>query len=51
VTYRVWRLFMAAAAHQFAIGRTTVYQTLLSKPRGGESGLPLSRKAWYVAER
>jgi cyclopropane-fatty-acyl-phospholipid synthase len=49
VTYRVWRLYMAAAAHQFATGRTTIYQTLLSKPRGGDSDLPLTRADWYSA--
>jgi cyclopropane-fatty-acyl-phospholipid synthase len=50
VAYRIWRLYLAAAAHQFAIGRTTVYQTLLSKPHKGESGLPLTRAAWYSVE-
>jgi len=49
VTYRVWRLYLAAAAHQFGIGRANVYQTLLSKPNHGESGLPLTRADWYSA--
>jgi cyclopropane-fatty-acyl-phospholipid synthase len=47
VTYRVWRLYVAAAAHQFTIGRGNIYQTLLSKPNRGESELPLTRADWY----
>ncbi|MFQ5575268.1 MAG: class I SAM-dependent methyltransferase, partial [Terriglobia bacterium] len=42
--YRVWRLYMAGAAHGFRTGRMSVYQVLLSKPGpGGETGLPLTR--------
>ena len=47
VTYRIWRLYMAACAHRFRSGRYNLYQTLLSKPQGGESGLPLTRGDWY----
>jgi cyclopropane-fatty-acyl-phospholipid synthase len=48
-TYRVWRLYMAGAAHAFAVGRHNVYQTLLAKPdREGRSGLPLTRADWYA---
>ena len=47
VAYRVWRLYMALAVHQFTSGRTTIYQTLLSKPDRGASGLPLTRADWY----
>jgi cyclopropane-fatty-acyl-phospholipid synthase len=46
-TYRVWRLFMSAAAHEFEIGQTNVYQSLLLKPDQGFSGMPLSRGDWY----
>jgi cyclopropane-fatty-acyl-phospholipid synthase len=47
-TYRVWRLFMAGAAHGFTVGRHNVYQTLLVKTgEGGRSGLPLTRADWY----
>ncbi len=46
-TYRVWRLYMAGAAHAFRSGRLNVYQTLLVKPQRGESGLPLTREDWY----
>lgn len=47
-TYRVWRLYMAGSAHGFETGRLNVYQTLLSKPDQGKSGLPLSRADWYA---
>jgi cyclopropane-fatty-acyl-phospholipid synthase len=47
-TYRVWRLYMAGSAHNFQAGRLNVYQTLLVKPNGGASGLPLSRADWYA---
>ena len=46
-TYRVWRLFMSAAAHGFEIGQTNVYQSLLVKPDRGVSGMPLTRADWY----
>jgi cyclopropane-fatty-acyl-phospholipid synthase len=48
VTFRVWRLYMAAGAHQFASGRTTLYQTLLCKPDRGATELPLTRSDWYA---
>lgn len=47
VTYRVWRLFMSFSAHQFERGGIGVYQTLLVKPDGGRSGMPLTREDWY----
>ena len=46
-TYRVWRLFMSAAAHQFKTGETNVYQSLLVKSEKGNTGLPLTRADWY----
>jgi cyclopropane-fatty-acyl-phospholipid synthase len=46
-TYRIWRLYMAGAAHGFRIGRLNLYQALLVKPSQGQSGLPLSRNDWY----
>ena len=46
-TYRIWRLYMAGAAHGFRTGRLNVYQTLLARPRHGDSGLPLTREDWY----
>jgi cyclopropane-fatty-acyl-phospholipid synthase len=47
-TYRIWRLYMAGAAHAFAVGRLNVHQTLLVKPDDGRSGMPLTRKDWYT---
>jgi len=49
-TYRIWRLYMAGAAHKFRSGCLNVYQTLLAKPLRGESGLPLTREDWYVGD-
>ena len=47
LSYRVWRLYMAGAAHGFATGRLTVFQSLLAKPENGEAALPLTRADWY----
>ncbi|HEY8965174.1 MAG TPA: cyclopropane-fatty-acyl-phospholipid synthase family protein [Candidatus Methylacidiphilales bacterium] len=50
VTYRVWRLYMAGCAHNFQVGRISVYQTLLAKLSGnGTSRAPASRAGWYAA--
>ncbi len=46
--YRVWQLYLAGSAYGFRIGRTSVFQTLLSKPDGGRAGLPLTRDDWYA---
>lgn len=46
-TFRIWRLYLAGAAHSFSVGRNNVYQTLFSRPEGGRTGLPLSREDWY----
>ncbi len=48
VTRRVWRLYLYGAAYRFRVGATNVYQALLSKPDGGRSGLPLTRRDWYA---
>lgn len=45
--FRLWRLYMGMAAWQFACGEFGVFQSLLQKPTGGESGLPLSRADIY----
>jgi len=50
-TYRLWRLYMAGAAHKFRIGQNNVYQVLLSRSSGRESGLPLTRADWYAEDR
>lgn len=46
-TYRIWRLYIAASIHAFAVGRVNLYQTLLVKPLRGSSGMPLTRADWY----
>jgi len=48
VTYRVWRLYMAACAYCFRKGSLNIYQALLVKPAGDDSRLPLTRADWYV---
>jgi cyclopropane-fatty-acyl-phospholipid synthase len=45
--FRIWRLYMAGAAHKFREGRNNVFQVLLSKLADGRSGLPLTRSDWY----
>jgi cyclopropane-fatty-acyl-phospholipid synthase len=46
-TYRIWRLYMAGAAHKMRRNQLNVYQALLAKPMLGKSGLPLTREDWY----
>jgi len=48
VTCRIFRLYLHAAAYRFRVGATNVYQSLLVKPEGGRSGLPLTRADWYA---
>ncbi len=48
VTCRVFRLYLHGAAYRFRVGATNVYQSLLVKPDGGGSGLPLTRADWYA---
>ena len=48
VRYRSYRLYLAAAIHEFEVGTTQVYQMLLAKPDDrGNCHLPLSRQDWY----
>ena len=47
-TYRIWRLYMAGSAHAFRSGTLNLFQILLSKGKGGRSGLPLTREDWYM---
>jgi cyclopropane-fatty-acyl-phospholipid synthase len=49
-TYRTWLLYMAGSAAAFRRGDIAVYQTLLSRPNRGQSGLPLTRADWYEAK-
>jgi cyclopropane-fatty-acyl-phospholipid synthase len=47
-TYRVWRLYTAAAAHRLASAQIGVVQTLLAKPDArGRSSVPRSRADLY----
>ena len=47
VVYRAWRMGAAGVIHRMEPGRLSVFQTLLSKPDEGRSGLPLTRADWY----
>ena len=47
-TYRVWKLYMTAAANAFSSGAINIVQCLLSKTgNSGESGVPLTREDIY----
>lgn len=48
MTYRTWRLYMAASTHGFEVGNISVNQTLLAKPVGGRSCLPWTRADLYA---
>jgi cyclopropane-fatty-acyl-phospholipid synthase len=48
VTYRTWRLYMAASAHGFDAGLINVNQTLLARLAGGRANVPFSRADVYV---
>ena len=47
-TYRIWLLYTAGSAAAFKRGDIAIYQTLLSSPDRGKSGLPLRRDDWYL---
>lgn len=49
LSFRVLGLYLAGSAYEFRSGRLNIYQTLLVKPLGGKSGLPLTRADWYRA--
>jgi cyclopropane-fatty-acyl-phospholipid synthase len=46
-TYRIWLLYMAGSAAAFRRGDLNLFQTLLSNPDHGKTGLPLRREDWY----
>jgi cyclopropane-fatty-acyl-phospholipid synthase len=48
VIFRIWRLYMSGSIHAFQTGGANIYQTLLSKPDRGKSGLLLTRQDWYA---
>ena len=47
LTWRVWRLHMAACALEFESGEIGVYQVLASKRAGRRTALPLTRRHLY----
>jgi len=50
--YRVWRLYMAAGAHQHASGSNGIVQMLFAKARrDGSTSLPLTRDDLYARNR
>lgn len=47
--FRVWRLYMAAGAHQHASGANGIVQVVFAKPRrDGSTGVPLTRDDIYA---
>lgn len=46
--YRLWRLYMGMASWQFERGEFDLAQSLLQRPAGGPSGLPMSRADLYT---
>jgi cyclopropane-fatty-acyl-phospholipid synthase len=42
-TFRIWKLYLAAAIHEFVSARLTIYQVLLAKTDNGAVRLPLVR--------
>jgi cyclopropane-fatty-acyl-phospholipid synthase len=48
VTYRIWRIYMAASVYAFETGRINVNQTLLAKLDHGKCCMPSSRADLYV---
>ena len=49
-TFRIWHLYMSAAAHGFDSGSINLVQMLLAKPaEGGRSSVPLTRADLYDA--
>ena len=52
VTYRIFRLYLAGERQGMKNGVYNIHQSLLSKPKDGEAGLPQTRSDWYegVAE-
>jgi cyclopropane-fatty-acyl-phospholipid synthase len=49
VTYRIYRLYLAGAAHSFDAGHNNIFQSLLARPNDdGSSTLPLTRRDLYA---
>jgi cyclopropane-fatty-acyl-phospholipid synthase len=47
ITYRIWRLYMAASVHAFRSERLRLYHVLFVKPQNGSNHMPLTRADWY----
>ncbi len=45
--YHAWRTHIRDSMQDMCSGRASFYQVLLSKPKRGLSGFPLTRKDWY----
>ncbi len=48
LTYRIWRVYLAVGLHEYQVGTTHLYQSLLVKSEKGKSALPLTREDWYT---
>jgi cyclopropane-fatty-acyl-phospholipid synthase len=46
--YRTWRLYLSGSVAAFESGQINVNQSLLAKPVGGHSNLPLTRADLYT---
>jgi cyclopropane-fatty-acyl-phospholipid synthase len=42
-TFRKFQIYLAGSAHDFECGRLNIFQTILVRPTGHGSGLPLTR--------
>ena len=51
VRYRIFDLYLAGSAYEFRVGRLHLHQTLLFKPKPGESFAPQTRHEWYNQPR
>jgi cyclopropane-fatty-acyl-phospholipid synthase len=47
VRYRIFDLYLAGTIYEFRVGRLHLHQTLLFKPKPGESLAPQTRHEWY----
>jgi cyclopropane-fatty-acyl-phospholipid synthase len=47
VRYRIFDLYLAGTAYEFRVGRLHLHQTLVFKPKPGESLAPQTRHEWY----
>jgi cyclopropane-fatty-acyl-phospholipid synthase len=45
--YFAWRTHLAESVHAVRAGHLGFFQVLLSKPKRGSSGFPLTRRDWY----